>query len=56
MTDFASFKHGGVTFPLPASGSGLGGAGAALLRDCDPGLFYALEFCASVIDTHIGQP
>lgn len=54
MTDYASFKHGGVTYPLPASGSGIGGAGASLLRDADPAIFYALQFFASVLDTHVG--
>ncbi len=54
MVDFASFKHGGVTYPLPAEDSGLGGTGASLLRDCDPAIFYALEYYASVINTHVG--
>lgn len=54
MTDFASFKHGGVTYPLPAEDSGIGGTGASLLRDCDPAIFYALEFYRSVLGTHIG--
>lgn len=48
MTDFASFRHGGTTFPLdPASTR-------SLLRDADPGIFYALEYYASIIETHIG--
>ncbi len=54
MSDFQSFKHGGVTFPLPLEDDGLGGTGASLLRDCDPAVFFALEYYASVITTHAG--
>jgi hypothetical protein len=54
MTDYASFKHGAVTFPIPASGSGIGGIGSSLLRDADPALFYLLEYCANVIQRHVG--
>lgn len=54
MTDFQGFKHGGVTFPLPAQGSGLGGEAGTLLRDADPVIFYMLEFLASCLETHIG--
>lgn len=47
MTDFASFRHGGTTFPLdPASTN-------SFLRDADPAVFYALEFYASVLETHL---
>lgn len=53
MTDYASFKHGAVTFPLPLIGSGLGGTGASLLRDADPPLFYLLEFYKKILETHL---
>lgn len=53
MADYGSFTYGTVKFPIPLMGSGLGGAGASFLRDADPALFYLLEFCASVIATHI---
>lgn len=53
MTDYGSFKYGNVQYPLPASGSGLGGVGASLLRDADPALFYLLEFCESILRTHL---
>ncbi len=52
--DYASFKVGAVTYPLPAPGSGLGGVGASLLRDADPPLFYLLEFYARLLELHIG--
>lgn len=49
MADFASFKHGGVTYPLTTSGTN------PILRDLDPAVFYLLEFYASVIETHLGD-
>lgn len=54
MADYGSFKYGTAKFPIPLMGAGLGGAGASFLRDADPALFYLLEFCASVITTHVG--
>jgi hypothetical protein len=54
MTDYAGFKYGVVQYPLPAAGSGLGGAGASLLRDADPAIFYLLEFYKSILETHLG--
>lgn len=47
MTDFAGFKYGGVEFPLDDTSAN------TALRDADPALYYALEFFASVITTHI---
>lgn len=47
MTDAASFVIGGVTYPLTASTTN------SLLRDADPALFYALDFFASVLRTHL---
>lgn len=46
MTD--SWKVGGVQFPLPTSTAN------TLLHDADPALFYALDFCASMITTYAG--
>lgn len=54
MTDYASFKYGATTYPLPV-GNGIGGVGASLLRDCDAPLFYLLEFYTAVLQRHIGQ-
>src|SRR5688500_18615638 len=42
------FYYDGVTFPLPAS------IAESLLRDADPAVYYALEYFAQVIATHIG--
>lgn len=42
------FSYGGVSFPLTASTAN------SLLRDADPAVYYALEFFAQVITTHIG--
>jgi hypothetical protein len=53
VTDYASFKIGAVTYPLPMPGSGLGGVGSSLLRDADPPLFYLLEFYARLLEIHI---
>lgn len=55
MTDYASFKIGAVTYPLPMPGSGVGGVGASLLRDADPPIFYLLEFYQRLLEIHI-QP
>jgi hypothetical protein len=55
MTDYQGAKYGAVEFPLPAQGSGIGGAGATLLQDADPALFYLLEFYAACIKHHIGS-
>jgi hypothetical protein len=44
-----SFYYGGVDFPLTASTAN------TLLRDADPAVYYALEFFAQVIETHIGD-
>lgn len=49
MTDWQRFKHGGTTFPLTSPATN------TLLRDADPFLFYALEYYATVLTTHIGQ-
>lgn len=42
------FYYGGVTFPLTSSTAN------SLLRDADPAVYYALEYFAQVITTHIG--
>lgn len=42
------FYYGGVTFPLTSSTAN------SLLRDADPAVYYALEFFAQVIATHVG--
>jgi hypothetical protein len=49
LTDYASFKHGGTTFPLTASTSN------SLLKDADAVSFYMLDFFASVLNTHLGS-
>lgn len=54
MSDYSGFKVGGATYPLSAAGTGPGGRGASLLRDADPTLFYLLEYCKSVLETHLG--
>ncbi len=45
--DYQGFKHGSATFPLTTAGSN------SLLRDADPFVFYALEYFASVLNTHL---
>lgn len=50
MTDYATFQHGGIQFPLALSGT----TGNTLLRDADPTLFYVLDFYAYVLTTFIG--
>lgn len=53
MSDYSAFKWGAVQYPLPASGSGIGGTGASLLRDADPALFFVLEYYKAVLETHL---
>jgi hypothetical protein len=53
VTDYQSFIHGGVQYPLPTGGTGIGGPGASLLRDADSSSFYMLEFFKSVLETHL---
>lgn len=47
MADYAQFKFGGATYPLTSS------LANPLLRDADPSLWYAIEYFASVITTHV---
>ncbi len=48
MTDYASGKLGGIQFPVaPAITNGL-------FKDADPALYYAADFFAAMIRTHIG--
>lgn len=49
MPEAQSFYYGGVDFPLTAS------ADNSLLRDADPAVYYALEFFAQMITTHLGD-
>lgn len=49
MTDHASFKFGGTTFPLTASTAN------SLLKDVDPALYYLLDYFAAVIQIHLGS-
>ena len=48
MTDYASFKRGGRSYPLPLAVSG------SLLLRADPFLFYALEYYKRVLEVHLG--
>lgn len=48
MTDFATFKRGGVQYPLTSATTN------ALLKDADPAVWYALDFFKSVLLTHVG--
>jgi hypothetical protein len=48
MSDYESFKHGGVDYPLTAATAN------SLLRDADPALYYALEYLAGVLQIDIG--
>lgn len=48
MADYESFRHGGVTYPLPASTAN------ALLRDADPALHYALEYLSAALNIFVG--
>lgn len=45
--DFTKFKHGGTLFPLASAITN------GLLKDADPGLYYALDFFTTVIRTHL---
>ncbi len=49
MTDDASFKSGGSSFPLDDSTAN------SLLRDADPAIFYGLEFFKSILETHLSD-
>jgi len=48
MTDYASWKYGGTTYPLVSPGVN------SLLLDADPALYYALDFFQSVLTTYVG--
>jgi hypothetical protein len=48
MADYESFRHGGVTYPLPASTAN------PLLRDADPALHHALDYLAAALHIYIG--
>lgn len=48
MSDQRQFKHGGVEYPLTASTAN------TLLKDADPGLYYALLLFESVLNTYVG--
>ena len=48
MSDGGTFNYGGLTFPLVVDGSN------TLLQDADPVVFWALQFYASVLTTHMG--
>lgn len=43
----STFNYGGITFPLTTSGSN------TLLQDADPAIFYALDFCSTMLATYI---
>src|SRR5690348_12262480 len=47
MADYGSFAQGGAQFPLTDATSN------SLLRDCDPALYYTLDFFQSVLRTHL---
>jgi hypothetical protein len=46
---YGTFNHGGATYPLTSDVS------QSLLRDADPAVYYALEYFASIIETHVGD-
>lgn len=48
MTDYATFVEGGVSFPLDTVSAN------TLLKDADPAVHYALDFLATVLQTHVG--
>lgn len=48
MSDGGTFVYGGVSFPLTTTGSN------TLLKDADPVVYWALQFYASVLTTHMG--
>lgn len=47
MTEAQEFYSGGVDLPLTSS------VANSLLRDADPAVYYALEFYAQVLETHL---
>lgn len=49
MTDYQTFKHGGVTYPLTDATTN------SFLQDSDPTVFYALDFFEAMINTHVGD-
>lgn len=49
MTDYQGFTHGAAEFPLALGTT----TGNSLLRDADPFVYYALEYFASVLNTHM---
>lgn len=48
MTDYLRFGVGNASFPLPTSISN------SSLADCDPTLYYLLDFCEGVLNYHAG--
>lgn len=48
MADYESFRHGGVTYPLPASTAN------TLLSDADPALHHALEYLSAALNIFVG--
>jgi hypothetical protein len=49
MAEDQNFYYGAVDFPLTSDTTN------SLLRDADPAIYYALEFFAQVITTHLGD-
>lgn len=47
MTDYAGGTLGGVVFPVTASTTN------SALRDCDPSLYFAIDFFAAMLSTHL---
>jgi hypothetical protein len=47
MTDYANFKHGGVSYPLAITAD-------PLLKSADPAMYYALDYFQSVLNTYLG--
>lgn len=50
-TSYGTFRIGGVDFPLQATQSG-----QTPLQQADPTLYFALDFLAQMIRTHVGVP
>lgn len=48
MTDYLSIDTGGNLYPLTSSTAN------SPLRDIDPSIYYALDFLAAVLNTHLG--
>lgn len=46
--DYAGFKRGAVQYPIQI------GTNQSLLRDADPFIYYALDYFAGVLETHLG--